>query len=146
MNKIETRLNELEAERQQLLALRDTKRANQKFRCGCGALHAIKDCAALSHKFYTPPSGCTGGDYWSYSELHVICPVTDAKNRFMYESRYRTEYNLRNDFKHNAELQFNHMYLKLFKSVTDDYNTDKRGWWNNYYVDQNHKKFGIRLG
>jgi len=145
MTRVEEKLATLEAEKRKLLGTLQKERANKQFRCGCGAMHKIKDCHALSHMHYTSPSGCIGGDYWSFSELQVICPVTDCKNRFLYDSKYRIDWSLRRQYDYCAEMQFNHMYMDLFKSVTPDYDKDRRKWWNNTYVDKHHEKFGIRL-
>ena len=146
MATIQTRLKALEAEREALEATLNKQRANKKFRCGCGVMHRIKDCDVLVHMYYEPPHGCTGGDYWSYSELQVICPITDSKNRFMYDSKYKTDWHRRNEYAHSAELQFNRLFLELFKSKTTDHNEDRRSWWNNRYVDENHVKFDINIG
>jgi hypothetical protein len=146
MTTIQSRLKALEDERKSLEAQLDTQRANKRFLCGCGAMHRIKDCDALRRLYYEGPHGCSGGDYWAYQELQVICPVTDSKNRFLYSSHYTTDWRLRDDYAHSAEMQFNRLYKHLFKSIADDHNKDKRSWWNNEYVDQNHKKFGIKLG
>lgn len=121
------------------------KRSQLKFRCGCGRLHRIKDCDLIQTHWYKSPHGCTGGDYWNSGEVQIICPVTDNKNRVLFKSVYQIPYELRDHFAYSAEQQFLRIYKNLFKSVIDDYDTDKRGWWNCYYFDENHRKFGISI-
>jgi hypothetical protein len=135
-------LDILAASREKLLAELHKERASLTFFCGCGVPHRIKDCHALEKMAYTSPHGCMGGDYWSFSELNVICPLTDKKNRFLFDYT-KVDWSLRDHFNHSAQAQFFRMYQKLFKSSKPDYDKDKREWWNNYYVDENHEVFGI---
>lgn len=145
-SKLEEKLVQLDLEKSKLLKLVDQECANKTFKCGCGKSHKIKQCVALKSHYYEGPTGCTGGDYWAYSELQVVCPDTDNKNRFLYDSKYSISWDLRNHYAHSAEMQFNRKYIHLFKEVIDVYGDDKRKWWNNYYVDKNHEKFGIHIG
>lgn len=142
MKQIKARLAKLIAEHSELLKKMDEKKANLRFRCGCGRTHRIKDCVAIQTHWYTSPSGCTGGDYWNIGEMQIICPVTDVKNRCMFNN-YDVDWTKRDDYAYNAEKQFRSQYKGLFKEVIDDYDKDKRGWWNNFYFDDNHKKFNL---
>jgi hypothetical protein len=139
------RLLQNETERKFLIKRLNEVRASRDFLCGCGQFHKIKECDALDKMYYVPPSGCTDGAYWKFSELQVICPVTDGKNRFLFPSFYKVEYEKRYMFKYSAEEQFIRMYGPLLKSRMEDYDKDKRKWWNNVFVDENHDLFDIDI-
>lgn len=145
ITKIELELKELKLKEQKLLEKLSKQKANKTFKCGCGKLHKIKDCIAIQTHWYESPHGCTGGDTWHTGEIQIICPITDNKNRILFDSYYKVEWTLRNDYSHNAESQFKRNYLNLFKSIINDYKEDNRKWWNNYYIDRNHDKFGINI-
>jgi hypothetical protein len=144
MTKVEQRLAELAIEEKKLLKKLETQRANKQFKCGCGKMHKIKDCVAIQTHYYVPPSGCTDGAYWSDSEMQVICPITDKKSRLMFNNN-DVDWTARQSYGYNAYLQFKYIYLKLFKEVIQDYEKDERLWWNNYYFDRNHEKFGLHI-
>jgi hypothetical protein len=147
MNTTKTRLAELDNQRQSLLAQREVEKANQKIKCLCGKMHAIKQFTAIQTHWYTSPSGCMGGDHWNTGELQLVCPTTGIKNRLLYNSYYKVPYEKRGHYDHNAEMQFNRMYKHLFKEIIDEYKERTVGQWgNNYYVDENHKKFDIAIG
>ena len=137
-------IHKCEEEISELTMKLSEKRANLKFKCGCGKLHKIKDCVVIQSHWYTRPSGCSDGDYWNEGELQIICPATDVKNRAMF-SNYDVAYENRNRYAYNAEKQFSRIYKPLFKAVIDDYNKDKRNFWNIHYFDENHKKFGLHV-
>ncbi len=152
MAKIQEQLDQLNNQRDKLLSLSNKllatlnkQKSNKTIKCGCGAMHKIKDCIAIQSHHYIPPRGCTEGDYWNPGELQVICPVTDYKNRLLFDSLFTVPYNIRYEFEHNAEMQFKSKYKHLFKEVIDDYDTDTRNWWNNYYVDTQLTKFDITI-
>jgi hypothetical protein len=142
--KVEQRLAVLATEQSKLLKQLDTQRANKQFKCGCGKMHRIKNCAVIQDHWYTRPSGCTDGDYWNEGELQVICPDTDKKNRLFFDN-YDVEWDKRSHYTHNAGQQFSRIYKQLFKEVFDDYKKDQREWWNNHYFDENHMKFGLHV-
>lgn len=127
IKKLDERRAVLEAELQEA-------RANLDFPCCCGEVHKIKDCDVLQTHWYTPPSGCTDGDYWNSGELQVVCPVTGSKNRLLDRSV--------ND--HLAK-QFSSSYKRLFKSVTDTYKGQDLGnHWNNYMLENNVEYYGLK--
>ena len=64
---------------------------------GCGKYTPIGDLIYIQTYWYTPPYGCTGGDYWNMGEGRFQCPHCGAENRLIYE---REEYcNYKYDFK-----------------------------------------------
>lgn len=48
---------------------------------GCGMGHKIKDIVYIQTHWYTPPRGCTGGDYWNAGEGNFVCPSCGCRNR-----------------------------------------------------------------
>jgi hypothetical protein len=146
MNKaLVKRLAELRAEEKKVVEQIEATKPNLQFRCGCGALHKFRDCLLISKQYYTAPSGCMGGDYWSFSEAQIVCPKTDVKNRLMWDSKYSVPYDYRDHHEYDAEAQFIRQFRSAFKEVTIDYDKDKRSWWNNRYIDNNHEKFGLHV-
>jgi hypothetical protein len=51
---------------------------------GCGTKHKVNDLTYIQTHWYTPPSGCTDGDYWNQGEGQFICPTCGELNR-LYE-------------------------------------------------------------
>lgn len=51
---------------------------------GCGAKLKISDLVYIQTHWYTPPSGCTDGDYWNSGEGQFECPKCEKLNR-LYE-------------------------------------------------------------
>jgi hypothetical protein len=144
MNEIKKRLKALEEEQAELVKSLSETKANLKFLCSCGKMHTIKKCVAIQTHWYTPPHGCTGGDYWNEGELQIICPDTDFKNRIHFRN-HDIPWGHRHDYEYSAEEQFKRNYKPLFKEVIQDHDDDKRKWWNNDYFDQNHKKFDLNV-
>ena len=139
---IEEQLAELELQKEILYKKRDQIRANKKFLCVCGAEHKIKDCDTLQSHWHEPSHGYEDGGWYS-GEIHIMCPDHNIKNRLLFTDH--PNYQLRNHYDHSAEMQFSRLFKKLFKKVTNDYKEDKTPWRNNYYIDKNHKKFGIEI-
>ncbi len=54
---------------------------NKQFSCRCGRRSQIKHVSVISVMFYTEPHGCTGGDYWSFSEYWIVCPKCNDYTR-----------------------------------------------------------------
>lgn len=136
--KLEIELAELREREKVLLKRLDVERSNKNFKCGCGKYHKIKELELICSYYRS------GGD-WDFSEYQIICPDTNNKNRLFFNSKYHVPWEKRQHYVCSAQTQFGHMYGKLFKSKIDDYETDKRGWWNSEYIDQNHDRFGIKL-
>lgn len=129
-------------------------RSRLKFPCACGIYHAIKDCVVIQTHWYTRPHGCCGGDYWNEGELQIVCPANNKlRNRVMFPSYSKVEWENRNKYAYSAEQQFSRIYKKLFKLVRDEYTKSDRSIfdeletkdYNNYYFDNNHKKFGLNV-
>jgi len=76
---------------------------------GCGKKIKVKDIDLIQTHWYTPPYGCTGGDYYNLGESNFICPKCKTRNR----PCWNKEFNL-------ADMDFRQVKGK-FKSVTDEY-------------------------
>ncbi len=135
----------IESQRENLLKELEVKRSNQTIKCGCGRSHKIKDCHLIQTHWYERPHGCSGGDTWHQGEMQFVCPDTDNKNR-LYFPQNDIPYEKRGDFKYSAEQQFQRIFKRLFKSVTEDYDTDKRKWWLNEWINNHHEQYGIKIG
>lgn len=145
MTNIRRQIEELDEQRAQLLKDLDAQRSRKRFVCACCKhSHAIRDCDAIQTHWYTHPSGCSDGDFWSTGEVQIICPKTNHKNRVMF-GQSKVPYSLRRQYEYNAEMQFRRLYLKLFKSVIEDHDEDRRHWENLYYFDEHRKAFHLEV-
>ena len=98
---------------------------------------------AIQTHWYTPPRGCTEGDYWNEGELQFVCPETGIINRLLF-SNYDVPYEERMDFDNNPGKQFKRNYKKLFREVKESYDrTTPDKLVNNFYIDKNRRKFGL---
>lgn len=143
MSLIEKRLAELDQEKARLLLSLADQRSRKTFMCVCGARHAIRRCDALLDHWYQKGQGYEDGQ-WTPACLYVVCPVTDVKNRLLFDTS-KVDYSRCQHYDWSAEKQFIRLYSRLFKTYTLDYKTDKRVWTNNFYFDQNRKKFGLKI-
>jgi hypothetical protein len=141
---IYARLAEIGKEQSELYKKIEDIRANKQIKCGCGKTHRIKNCVAVQTHWYEGPSGCIGGDMWHEGELHFVCPETGDRNRLLF-SNNDVPYDKREEFVNNAERQFKSRYTNLFKEVVQEHKRTSGSSWNNYYVDQNHEKFGLKI-
>lgn len=142
---LETQLAEKNADKAEILRKIEERNGRKKIECAsCDKPHAIKTLTLIQTYWYTPPSGCTGGDYWNEGEVNFICPETEVRNRLLFNNN-EIPWEDRNKYENNPEDQFKANYKSLFKEVIDYYKeghqTDE--WVNNFYVDQNRKKFGL---
>lgn len=48
---------------------------------GCKKRTRIASLTYIQTHWYTPPSGCTGGDYWNDGEGQFVCPKCGELNR-----------------------------------------------------------------
>lgn len=144
MTGLEAQLEELDEQKQVILAKVKVRNAGRKIRCGsCEDSHKIEDLSAIQTYWYTQPHGCTGGDYWSEGELQYVCPENGVRNRLLFDNN-DIPHEERKQFNNNPEKQFSSMYKGLFKAVEDIYGESGAGEWvNNHYVDRNRKKFGL---
>lgn len=152
MPSLDEQLARNEEEREGILKKIEVRNANRKIECrACDDSHRIKDLTAIQTHDYHEPWGCTGGDYWSQGELQFVCPETGVVNRLLFFNS-DVPYQDRKKFKNDPEAQFKDMYKHLFKEVVQvhesrsfsimDGNLEQRPL-NNYYVDNNRKKFGL---
>lgn len=85
--------------------------------------------------WYTPPRGCTEGDYWNEGECQFVCHHCGTRNRLLFEQSY--------DYKLHCSVSpqndtFRWTYRNLFKEVKDVYdegNVPGTVWINNYWID-----------
>lgn len=69
---------------------------------GCGQALEIGELEYIQTHWYTPPHGCSGGDYWNLGEGQFVCPHCGHLNR-LYD---------------RPEIEG---LKRLFKSVVDQY-------------------------
>lgn len=88
-------LDELKADRERLKeelkkvnGLIDEEHGKTLVRCesspagkGCGMAMEIRELTFIQTHWYTPPSGCTEGDYWNQGEGNFICIHCGVRNR-----------------------------------------------------------------
>lgn len=141
---LENQLAELHQQEKQILAEIDARNENREIKCGgCKDFHKIGNLTAIQTHWYTPPHGCTGGDYWNEGELQFICPETGIINRLLFNN-HDVPWEERRNYANNPEEQFKRNYKRLFQEVKDSYDKTTPGEWvNNFYIDQDRKKFRI---
>ncbi len=151
MPTIQQQIASLEKQLSDLRNLQKSKDANKKFLCGCGQYHAIKSCNAIQSYQWDESD-----KEYVETELQIECPKSNIINRLLYNSHNDIEWPRRYELKHNAEKQFKVRYLNLFKkwhswfpdlfsNNSRYFNSNSSQYFNNYYIDQNHKKFGIDI-
>ena len=145
IEEINIRLKAIQEEQENLRVKRNNLRGENYFKCGCGSMHKINECTLIQTHWYTPPSGCSDGDYWNIGSMNILCPVLNHKNRLSFKVNDKASWKNRESLEYNAEKQFRSLYSPLFKNKIDDYGEDEKCYWRNYYVDENHEKFEIFL-
>jgi hypothetical protein len=159
---LEKELATLKKKEQEIRSKIKENKSRKKFLCGCGKMHAIKNCALIWTHWYEGPHGCTDGDTWHSGEIQIICPITHIRNRAIFE---RPEWEHREKYDYCAESQFKREYALagLFKSTVDEYDSrpyfhngtldyrngpippENKGNYYNVYFDKNWKKFGLNV-
>jgi hypothetical protein len=112
-NELETKLASLQKEVEETKNLLTEEKKKILIECiggtpygkGCGRKIQVKNLVYIQTHWYTPPHGCTGGDYWNKGEGRFICPHCGIKNRL---------YN-------RKEIE---SLKDLFKNVEDEYKRD----------------------
>ncbi len=124
----------------------DERNGNKTLHCGgCNKYHRIKDLTLIQTHFYVPPYGCTEGAYWSEGEMRFVCSETKIENRLLFDNN-DIDWKDREKYEKNPKMQFERNYKRLFKKIIDTYDREESrtlNWVNNYYVDENRKKFGL---
>jgi hypothetical protein len=60
------------------------KEQRRLFHCiNCNKKTQFQNVIYVQTYWYTPPSGCTDGDYWSQGEVNIICPKCKILNRLL---------------------------------------------------------------
>lgn len=144
MANLESRLAKIDQERERILEEIEKRNKRKKIKCACcDDFYTIEKLTVIQTHWYTPPSGCTDGDYWNQGELQFVCPVTEIRNRLLFNN-YDVPWKEREKCENNPEKQFKINYKSLFKEVIDSYDERQSGKSvNNVYVDENRKKFGL---
>ncbi len=135
-----TKIEILEDQLKEAYKEKNLQDSRKKFLCGCNKYHTIKDCVAVQTHYWR--------DYeWYSGELHIVCPLIKIRNRILFETRSEIAYEKRRLFDYNPEQQFHNWYKSLFKKIEDEYDNQGANYefYNNYYIDKNHKKFGIKI-
>ena len=86
LKKIEEKIAKLEKELEETTKQRNEHLGQTAVICSkksCGKGFEIKDLTFLYPIYYVPPSGCTGGDYWSSDDNdgYWVCPSCNTRNR-----------------------------------------------------------------
>lgn len=63
--------------------------SNVAYGRGCGAEFPINEITYIATHWYTRPSGCTDGDYWTEGEGMFICPSCAHRNRLFDREHYQ---------------------------------------------------------
>lgn len=119
-------------------------RSRRKVNCKCEKMHRICDLELIVTHWYVQPHGCTGGDYWNSGEWHFVCPTDGLRNRILFND-YDVKYEDRETINVGAEPTFKSMYRYLFKSSSNEYEDNRPGSFNNYYIDNNRLKFELPI-
>ena len=73
-------LEELEENRKSTQKALDIARAKKMVKCRwCGRRTKVSKLTYIQTRWYTPPHGCTGGDYWQDGEGQFDCPKCGKK-------------------------------------------------------------------
>ena len=134
----------LHEQSKKIIADQAKERANKKFKCICGKMHTISKCDAFTFPTWETGSGYDDGR-WYEGEIYIKCPETLRFNRCYFNSPYWPNYD---KFDYDADMQFKAIYKPLFKSLTQGEDNKKLNynlWSNNYYFDENHKKFDLNV-
>jgi len=143
MTSLEDQLEIINQEESKILEAIDKRNSRRTIKCvSCDDFHRIRDLDAIQTHWYTPPTGCTEGDYWNEGELQFVCPETEVRNRLLF-SNNDVPWEERRDYKNDPGEQFKTNYKDLFKKVIDTHREDDYEFVNNRYVDRNRKKFGL---
>lgn len=143
MTSLEEKIRDLEEQKKEISRAIDELNRKREIQCSCGDSHSIGDLTAIQTHWYTPPSGCTEGDYWNEGELEFCCPTTGIINRLLFDN-YDVPWKERDKYDNNPAQQFNHMYRRLFKEIINTYEPNMSGRGvNNHYVDKNREKFWL---
>ena len=143
---LNTQLKELHQQERKLLQMIDEKNKRKMIPCVCcNKKHSIYKLTAIQLYHYVEPHGCMEGGYWTKGELQFICPSTQIRNRIMFDHEF--DYTRMSSI-NEAEEEFKRKFKELFKEVVRKNHEGIYGqqdtFVNNYYIDQNRSKFGLR--
>ncbi|MEA3378178.1 MAG: hypothetical protein U9Q69_00915 [Nanoarchaeota archaeon] len=147
---LEEKLKKNREDERLILKRIDKRNSQRKIKCACcGNFYEIRDLQAIQTHWYTPPRGCSEGDYWSEGELQFVCPETRIINRLLFDT-YDIPKEERRIYENNPSEQFKRHYKKLFKEVLDVHTENNfytkdnsNNFENNDYVDKHRTKFGL---
>lgn len=67
-------------------------KGEQFFTCSnCTRRSKVNKLTLVKQHWYVEPHGCTGGDYWKFSEYAVVCGKCDTPIRVYDKSKYRDD-------------------------------------------------------
>lgn len=81
MAALNEKLRDLTARRNDVLSMTQVQCSKSNYGPGCGKKSMIREIAYLQTHWYTPPSGCSDGDYWNAGEGEWDCPHCGRRNR-----------------------------------------------------------------
>ena len=140
---LDKQLENINNEEKVIHKLIDERNKKREINCeSCDKSHKIKDLTLIQTHWYKEPRGHNEGAYWNEGEMQFICPETNVINRFLFDN-YDVPYEKRELYENNPEEQFKRLYKHLFKEVLDRHEKTEDQSLNNYYVDENRKKFGL---
>jgi len=95
---IDTEIKNLKKKLNEALQQRDHQRKLKYVVCtgnchgkGCGKRSQVRTLTYIQTHWYTPPSGCMGGDYWNMGEGEFVCPKCRHLNReYEHPSKFHT--------------------------------------------------------
>jgi hypothetical protein len=73
-----------------ILAIRDQDWVCRARKCGQSSL--LSSVVLVRTHWYTPPHGCSGGDYWTAGERNLICPKCSVRHRMIAQDPQPPDY------------------------------------------------------
>ena len=129
-------LNDLAVQRESLEKEQAEFRGRKKFLCAvCNEMHSITSCEAKMFPVVRHVE-------YNRGAIYIKCPKEGKYNRCVFDTSYEN----RCGWIRSTEDQFYSIYTPLFKSFTvsaENKPLQVSMWENNYYFDQNHKKFDL---
>lgn len=133
-------------ETEDLQRLIDERKRRTMLACySCDSRHPIGNLTLVQVYFHVPPRGCNEGDYWQRGEIRFICPRTDEHNRLLFDTD-DVPWPERERYENDPQAQFLRNYGHLFAQRINYHKGEDHpqpAWVNNYYLDQNRKRFGL---
>jgi hypothetical protein len=144
MRKIELKIKDLKEQLKNAEDQQKKQRSNRMFKCLCGEMHKIKDCVVVQSHWYTPPSGCAGGDHWNSGELIILCENNRGLGNRILFNEHSSYHKINGKTPKRLSDQFSWLYKYLFKEVIDQHREKVyQRWQNNFYFDMRQEFFEL---